>query len=108
MIANCQPAKSQIFVQVKCKVRPGLFKNEYIVALPVLSSGVPRAVEYVVDGRRVHPESAAGVQEQTQKGTANFELVDMTDTAFRILIPASGGSDSRVVEVPRETAEISS
>ncbi len=87
-------------LKVRCKVRPGLFKNEFIVTFPVAAPGGQRHIEFVSDaiGVVLPPSSAAPHCD----ASVRVLKLGKADDSFTVLIPASGGSDAMKVNVPAE------
>jgi hypothetical protein len=89
--------------RVRCSVRPGLFKSEYVVSFPAI---LPRGqgtqnVEFVADRHGVilsEPMAENG----GARGEFEVWYVDRSNGGVKILVPASGGSDDAYVTVPEE------
>lgn len=87
-------------LKVRCKVRPGLFKSEYIVTFPVVSSGSRRQIEFVSDADGVMV--TAGAAAPPCDASVRVWKVGESNDSYVVLIPASGGSDAMKVSVPAE------
>lgn len=85
---------------VKCRVRPGLFLSEYIVSIDTCNHH--GFFEFVSDRSGVRVDSPP-TDEVPVEGYVRVYLVGRTGKQCRILVPASGGSDSAYVDVPEQT-----
>lgn len=84
---------------IRCRVRPGVFSSEFIVSITVVGHE-QREIEFITDRRSVkHPINGG----QTNIGHVRVWLDDDPEkNPLRIIVPASGGSDSMAVSVPKE------
>jgi hypothetical protein len=87
--------------RVRCEVRRGVFDSEYIVSLPALLRGQKRNIEFVSDSSGV-TILCAQPAEDSVPGTIEVWYLGPNGDCDRVLVPGSGGSDSAIVDVPRD------
>lgn len=84
---------------VRCRVRPGVFSGEFIVSI-VVADHERHEIEFVADQRSVRRCGNGG---EAGTGQVRVWLNDNPGrNPLRIIVPASGGSDSMAVSVPQE------
>lgn len=90
---------------IRCKVRPGLFDDEYVVSIEAIRDRARRAIEFVSDRSGVETE-AVPVEGRSVDGRVRVWLLGESGEYLHVLVPASGASDSMRVCVPRELAAL--
>ncbi len=87
--------------RVRCKGRPGLFSSEYIVSFPAILPEGTQNVEFVAD---THGVILSEPMTENAGARGEFEVwyVERHDGGVKVIVPASGGSDSAYVTVPEE------
>ena len=87
--------------EVRCRVRRGLFSNEYVVMIETLRDDRRETREFVADSRGVLVDVDPGEGEIVPGKTLVY-LIDREASRARVLVPASGGSDASYIYVPIE------
>lgn len=90
---------------IPCRVRPGVFRDEYIVSVRVVrhadGNGEMDTMEFVADRRGV---KIVKEPSHSQDGEGQFLVWEHSrdKERLRVIIPGSGASDSAIVTVPED------
>jgi len=88
---------------IRCKVQPGIFREEYIVSIQTIEGGTIKPFEFVTDARSVEVNGTPAAGRELD-GRVRVWLVESFGDHLSILVPASSGSDPRVLSIPPQAA----
>jgi len=85
-------------VMMRCTVRPSVFDREYIVSVRAIDG---KAIEFVADRESVDLFPASG-RSPIREGRVRVWDIGKPNEHSLILVPASGGSDGMILNVPND------